>query len=395
MLYEKLTLAYAMASVVVATSKSRVVLPAPTGHFEVGLSITELVDNSKTQPFAPTVQPRRLMVSIFYPVTPHHELCLGEYMPPETAIYEDVEQLSLTGLDSPNGTFEKLVYHVSSDVPAQHNAHREHEFPLVLFQPAEGTTRHFYNLIASTIASNGFIIASIDIPYDVDLVEYPDGSIVTLNAADADETNLTQLAINAEIAVKTRAEDSSFVLDSLSNVTLAHSLIPNLPSTGLNTTHVPMFGHSVGGAASLPALSDDRIIAGLDMDGATWRPSIKTGTTKPFMIMAHENSTRAVADPYQSWVHTWPNLKGWKRDIIISGAGHYDFSDFPIVLETLGIKPNATVNDLLHLGSLEGHRALKIVTTYVTAFLEFVLFGTCAPLLDGPSAQFPEVAFEY
>jgi hypothetical protein len=44
---------------------------------------------------------------------------------------------------------------------------------------------------------------------------------------------------------------------------------------------------------------------------------------------------------------------------------------------------------------MKGKRALEIVTTYVGAFLDFVIYGKCSVLLDGPVAEFPEVTFEY
>jgi hypothetical protein len=44
---------------------------------------------------------------------------------------------------------------------------------------------------------------------------------------------------------------------------------------------------------------------------------------------------------------------------------------------------------------MKGDRALEIVTTYVGAFLDFVIYGKCSALLDGPLERFPEVTFEY
>lgn len=68
-----------------------------------------------------------------------------------------------------------------------------------------------------------------------------------------------------------RTEDVSFVLDALSNTTLARSLIPNLPRAGLNTTHAAMFGHSLGSATAFSILeSDARVLGGLDTDGGLY-----------------------------------------------------------------------------------------------------------------------------
>lgn len=160
-----------------------------------------------------------------------------------------------------------------------------------------------------------------------------------------------------------------------------------------------MFGHSLGGAATAAAmLTDPRIAGGLAMDGALFGPVIQQGLDRPFMFMAHTNHTRtndkSANDPYNSWYDIWPKLRGWKLDIQLANSQHYTFSDFPIVLETLGIVPNATVAGNLLVTDLDGARALEIVTTYVGAFLDMVLKCEIAPLLGGPVDAFPEVTFE-
>lgn len=191
--------------------------------------------------------------------------------------------------------------------------------------------------------------------------------------------------------------DVSFVLDSLSNVTFAKSLVPNLPSTGLNTTHTAMFGHSLGGTTAYSLLDvDDRILGGLGMDGGLFGPPLLNGSNKPYMFVGREGHTRANGSAdLNTWKGGWQNLTGWKREIVVAGTGHYDFSDYPIVFETLGITPNTTVAVNNGLGPMEGKRALKIATTYVGAFLDFVIHGKSSSLLDGPVDEFPEVTFEF
>ncbi len=381
-----------------ASSSKDVLLPKPTGFYQVGRSVAEVIDYSRTQPFAPDVEPRKLMISLFYPVVPQHPPTKGAYFPPETAQIEDVE-LAALGLKSPNGTFERLALNLASNNTYQNFTHQPPaDYPLAIFMPAEASTRLWYSQIASTIASNGYIVVSIDAPYDVDVVEYSDGSLALINQTLWGSTNLTALAQTGYTAIETRAQDVSFVLDQLSNATLAQSLVPNLPS-GLNTTHTAMFGHSLGGATAYSILEmDPRVLGGLNMDGGLFGPG--NGTDKPFMIMGHANHTRNITgDPTQStWAAAWPNITGWKRDVIVAQTLHYDFSDYPVVFETLGITPGVKVASNpngIQIGTLKGARALQIVTSYVTAFLDFVIFGKGSALLEGPVGAFPEVTFDY
>jgi len=380
-------------------SQTQINLPKPTGQYQVGRSVAELIDYSRKQPLVQDDEPIKLMISVFYPLPHQEHSTFGAYMPPETAAIEDYE-LGLTGLATPNGTFEKLALHVADNqTPESFTDPTTCEHPLVVFQPAQGTTRHFYNQIVSTIASTGYIVVSIDAAYDVDVVQYLDGSLALFNSTLWDTTDLTLLNATGFPAIETRVGDVSFVLDSLSNATFAHSLIPNLPPSGLNTTHTAMFGHSLGGATAFSVLeADDRILGGLDMDGGLWGPGLLNNTSKPFMLMMSEGHTRENIedDPWLTLEQVWPHLTGWKRDIMVADTAHYDFSDYPIVFETLGIFPtNETVLGNINLGTLKGTRALEIVTTYVGAFLDFVIHGKSSALLDGPVERFPEVTFEY
>lgn len=44
-------------------------------------------------------------------------------------------------------------------------------------------------------------------------------------------------------------------------------------------------------------------------------------------------------------------------------------------------------------GPIDGNRMYKILNDYVRAFFDFTLLGQSSPLLDGPSAEWPEVVF--
>ncbi|KAK0506897.1 hypothetical protein JMJ35_010597 [Cladonia borealis] len=373
----------------------QVLLPKPDGAFEVGLSTMELIDKSRLQLFAPSVQQRHFMVSLFYPIHSRKSTTPANYMPPETAAFEDGSELSTTGsagLVSPNGTFERLALQVAGKSPQTQGTL---DFPIVLFSPGEATTRLFYSVIAQTIASSGYIVITMDAPHDVDIVEYPDGSVDLINTT---VTNAATIA-DADLAVSVRAQDASFVLDQLcNNASVVSQLIPG-SSHGLDVRNVAMFGHSLGGAATAAAmLNDSRIAGGIAMDGTLYGPVVQEGLDRPFMLMAHTNHTRVAGngtgDADSSWFNFWANLRGFKLDIMLANSLHYTFSDVPIVLETLGIVPNATIATNLQVTDLNGSRALQIVTTYVTAFLDKVLKYKTSPLLQGPVAAFPEVTFE-
>ena len=83
------------------------------------------------------------------------------------------------------------------------------ELPIVLFSPTEGTTHFFYSVRTQRIASSGFIVVTIDAPYDVDIVEYLDSSVPFVNATIV--ANPT--TADVELAISGGVQDASFVFD--------------------------------------------------------------------------------------------------------------------------------------------------------------------------------------
>jgi hypothetical protein len=72
--------------------------------------------------------------------------------------------------------------------------------------------------------------------------------------------------------------------------------------------------------------------------------------------------------------------------LVISGAGHMNFTDLPLLSPVLAAA--------LGTGPIHRDRCIRIVTTHSLAFFDKHLKGEIAPLLNGPSSEFPEVTFE-
>jgi hypothetical protein len=69
----------------------------------------------------------------------------------------------------------------------------------------------------------------------------------------------------------------------------------------------------------------------------------------------------------------------------VSGLNMADFLLWPGMLESL---PAELV------GQVEPSRAVQVVNVYALAFFDRYLKGEASPLLDGPSADYPEVDIE-
>jgi pimeloyl-ACP methyl ester carboxylesterase len=335
-----------------AAVNATVVIPHPNGTYGVGLSIGRLTDTDRMDPYN-TKQHRNVVLSAFYPIGPlaKCDTKVVDYMPPATAQIQD-EFYAQYGL--PNGSFERLRLSLCR-IPQHTKA-----FPLLVFSPGLGNSRLIYSALAQSIASNGYTVITIDHPYDANIVEYPDGTLVS-------GANITTNA-QIEQALAVRVKDVSFVLDVLSHLSGVRKLIPSAENP-LNTTHAVVAGHSLGGATAAQAmLADSRLIGGINLDGTFFGSVLKKGLDRPFLIFGHKGKNQSTDT---SWKALWRGLKGWRRELELMGSQHATFSDLPVLIDVLGLRAKLPGADQV-LGTIGGERARKVVSTYVVKFVDFV-----------------------
>ncbi|CAI7621243.1 unnamed protein product [Penicillium pancosmium] len=343
-------------------SVSAVVIPNPLGQYDVFYHTAKMVEKTRVDPFDPKHGPRVVMTSIFAPTHCKVPLEKKNYLPPATAEYYS----ELYG-----------AYGLPNEPPRGHHLH----FPVVIFSPALGTTRLFYNAIAQAVASAGYIVVSLDHPYDTEFLEFPDGSIVTAaNISDA----------QVPLDVETRAQDVRFVLDQLSTKAGVAALLPGTGAAGLRTRHVAMYGHSVGGAATAAAMHlDRRIVAGANLDGSMFGPVVQKGLQGPFLLFGHENKTQRTDS---TWKEFWSNLRGWKLELEVAKIQHYAFSDLPFLLKLLRLPVEKIPAIQMMVGTLDGAKGFEIVHRNVAAFLGFGLGQTSQCPLQETISEYSEIS---
>jgi len=154
--------------------------------------------------------------------------------------------------------------------------------------------------------------------------------------------------------------------------------------------------HLVGCPSCAAMLADARILAGIDMDGATVALIPERGLSRPFLFLGkQENYTpgsgiigspdgKHVKGSVITWERDWRLLTGWKRWLVVAGAKHASFTDLGLLADQAGIDIGA---------GLRGERGLEVTRGYVRAFFDEHLRGTPQARLDRASPQFPEVMF--
>ncbi len=183
-----------------------IVLPKPTGPFSVGVSVSTLTDTKRMDPFAPLSTPhmRRVAISTFVPLNTTITPCVSRSVPYMTPLVaEDYDALaSASGLGSK--TFKSLSMQLC-DIPqgklCSQGRHGRPDVtksprPLILFSPGFGQSRLLYSFMARSLASEGYIVITVDHPYDATVVEFTDGSFVRAANISSDDIPAIEMAIN-------------------------------------------------------------------------------------------------------------------------------------------------------------------------------------------------------
>lgn len=341
-------------------------LPMPTGPQPVGMTSRYLKDVSRPDPWVPEATARELMVTLWYPARPRGERRAQYMTPEESKLF--LERAGVTGV--PSDLLSTTRTNAFSDAKP---VGRKHSLPLVVLSPGFIQNRATLTALAEDLASHGYVVVAIEHTYESVAASFPDGRVATCVACEVDHLPGFWEKLGAS-----RAADVSFVLDELTG---AH---PKWNGARLiDPSRIAMAGHSAGGASSILAmLADSRVRAGIDMDGQIHVPIPDSGLSRPFLFLGQ--AVHSPGGPDNSWEQNWPHLTGWKRWLVVAGTVHASFTDLALLAEQVGID----------LGDeLPATRATEITRSYARAFLDLHLRNKPQPLLDKPSARYPEVKF--
>lgn len=352
-----------------AWSESRAELPRPTGTSPVGSSVLHLVDRSRPDPWMPDADGRELMVTLHYPaVRPGGG---------RTAPYASTEETQ--ALIDGYGLGEAIS---ATDLSAMRTYARRDvrpapgRYPLVVLSPGFTVSRYTLTALAEDLASRGYVVASVDHAYESLGIRTPDGRLLTCAACGPiSEGQVPESKVTAG-----RARDVSYVVDRLTGRQAAWKYAGTI-----DRRRIAMAGHSIGGASAATAmLADERIRAGINMDGAFYDALPEEGLGgRPFMLLGTDDEMHRPGGLDHTWDTAWERFGGWKRWLTLAGSDHFTFTDGAVILDHFGVPRSP----------LPADRAMTLTRAYVAAFFDRHLKGTAQPLLDGPSPANPEVLF--
>jgi hypothetical protein len=144
-----------------------------------------------------------------------------------------------------------------------------------------------------------------------------------------------------------------------------------------------VMGFSKGGAAAGQfCVTDERCQAGINLTGFMYADIVDVNLDVPFFFINEEELW--CPDCYVNELF-FKRAKSDAYQMKIRGARHSNFGDtmlYDWLVQSANEEP-----------AIEGERMIYIQNVYSLAFFDKHLKGQASPLLDGPSAEFPEVIF--
>lgn len=360
-------------------------LPVPRGPYAIGVTAFEIIDPGRRDSFAPRPGiARDFMVRVWYPARP------SEGAVPVT-LWTPAISAALAA-----------AFHLPADALATVGATRTHSFadaapdrsrapyPLLIF--SHGFVEGFsaQNTVQmEELASDGYVVASIDHPYDGLLVQYPSGRSVTFYARDDFASDMKAFGTVVETEMKATdpaAKRAAFVnavqdsylgasvpvwvADTNDTVTFLESSERLGPLSGMiDAQRIGVFGMSFGGAVAERVCTVEAWCkAAVNIDGLAVGSLPDDPIRVP--ILFFQNSRDAgLNDPVFS------TARGPAYMVSVAGSTHLNYTDlsvFPSVFPSL-------------LGTIDGATMEEIMNAYILAFFDRYLKGIPTNALSGAS----------
>jgi predicted dienelactone hydrolase len=343
----------------------------------VGTVQLHLVDRSRPDAIAGPGHFRELMATVWYPARDVARYPVAPWMPAGAlqAFLADAGFSDLAPLAP------LTVGHVGA--PVRRSGRR---LPVVVFSHGAHSHQGDHTIMVQELASHGYAVVTVAHQYDT-YTEFPDGRVAVPLYDRKAPTLPGDFAADLRFAL-----DCVEQLAAGRNPDVDQRELPAGLLGSLDPRRMGAFGWSKGGTATACAtLADERIRAGLSLDGPMqMNPPLAGDLDRPFMMMSAV-FTRAT-DPEAAAF--WSHLRGWRLNIQAQGAAHVSYGDnealFPQVARLFEWS-GQQLQDVI--GTLDPDQAVKIQQAYPLAFFDEHLRHRRGHLLDGPSPAFPAVTF--
>lgn len=293
--------------------------PRLHGKYAVGVIEDECIDVSRSEHHAKTEgEKRRFKIKTYYPAKGSNQSGENHFK-----LFPELREFYRSKNES--GLIDQIFTHaqpMSSSIKGE-------SFPILVFSHGFGFYPDSYVEIFEELASQGYIVITMDHPYTSSYTEFADGTSIS---AISDLSGLEK-----EKEVTERISDIRYVLQQIQEGGIRN--FKRYLGETANVSKVGVFGHSVGGLAAVEACKElPQAIAAVNIDGHL--EGYKKRVEKPVMTLLAGNhlvgppgnSEEERASNKEEWSRI---ISGWKdfdrineenaETVVIEGASHADF----------------------------------------------------------------------
>ena len=283
----------------------------PTGKYTVGTSVYEWIDESREMKIRSDFSQKRAIVTQFwYPAKPDSTLTKAPY----SSLSKDYQK-TLT-----NSYLRAAI------------AEEIDKAPLIIIVPGRGTERFLYTTIAEELASQGFVVASVDMP-EIGYVLYQDGMLIKPSSKFKPPGGM--MGGPYELVDKFFEEPTELGFKDLEfaykKITELNTSDPNnIFTQKINLQSIGIFGHSLGGRiAGKFAVENTNVKAYISMEGIPPREIRYEGQINiPIAMLCSSGTWPYAKENYLSLIN---NRNSTVFMIELLDFGHNSITDNPFI----------------------------------------------------------------
>ena len=336
-------------------------IPPPTGPYTTGTTRFILTDPARRETLTPADQTgsRRIVVQAWYPAGDITNQPLAPYIPGQLSSFA---RAAAALMQTPVFVYSHLAYlstHSRLDAPVQPGY-----WPVVIFSPGYGATEYLYTAILEELASYGYILFSLNHPYDSlctwfgaedEAVMQPPGLRQGECSALRGFRRLMREEASLDIRMRrmqaiqacTAAFPTAALAVRLADIRCLAGLLPQPTAAGmdlfdghLDLHRLAVCGHSLGGvAATRVCLEPGPFKAGVNLDGFVFTMDWDSRLQVPFYFIYTTANLHPITG--ETLDSTGMNsiladlARAETRSLALPGTRHLDFTDslylFPVL----------------------------------------------------------------
>lgn len=356
-------------------------LPKPTGLYLIGTTKLYLTDSSRNDPFK-RKEHRKVIVKVWYPCSVKEDRKPEKYLMdyPLDVVYNAFKTKGLL-----KKWIAELMEYDTHSYPDAIISNRKESFPVLFFNPGfYFGLPDLYVSIMEELASHGYIVCSINHPYEQPYIKINDKELflkrkraqwayLQLMVADMFQWKARESEKQIEEITKYYhkmlhrfnktvnlwADDTEFVWSYFSKFqgNERHAIIDKM-----DLESIAVFGQSLGGAVAGELCARNSVfLAGANLDCFQFGKPIVQPIEQPFMLMQSQYN--------DSW--NLGNTINYKENI-----GDFAFLEFPgsshFVFSDAAIMPyQSHQTEVSMIGDVNGEEVLSEMLKYLVDFFDF------------------------